>query len=573
MPPSSDQRTLATVLADIDDARLCALLAERAIPASVAWRDFYDMAEALLEPTSLARGLAFLPHPLAAALARAVAEGGAVDAAARDGLVAAGMTDADGAPFAAVAVAVADREAPLPLPDGPRETSGAEDAAAAERAFTSAASLADILLHTLSSPLTRIGNGALGAADRRMLVEHGVVPDGETADLLVGLGAATGLLHGDDRAWLATEDGRRWVQTATVARWSTAAVRLRDALPQGLRTAEGGWIAASGWRAAYPFDTAWPTAGALWRAYAVAWGLVTPAGGEPPWAVPLAAGAAPDEEALRAFLPPEVDRVYLQNDLTAISPGPLAPHLDVRLRSMAARESRAQASTYRFSADTIAAAIAGGETAESLRTFLGDLSLTGVPQPLEYVIARTAERHGLLRVGQDAAGRTRVTSDDPATLETVAVDQALRSLGLVRDGDALASRVAHETVFWALADARYPVTAVDETGAPRQVDRARVASGFGRPSAAETYRPLVAHLREASTAEDADAAWLERELDQAVRARAVVDVVVRLPDGATRTFRLEATGLGGGRLRGRDRAADVERTLPLSSIASVHPAP
>jgi hypothetical protein len=58
-----------------------------------------------------------------------------------------------------------------------------------------------------------------------------------------------------------------------------------------------------------------------------------------------------------------------------------------------------------------------------------------------------------------------------------------------------------------------------------------------------------------------------------VRARAVIDVVVRLPDASTRTFRLEATGFGGGRLRGRDRGADVERTLPLSSIASVHPVP
>src|SRR3546814_17444510 len=98
------------------------------------------------------------------------------------------------------------------------------------------------------------------------------------------------------------------------------------------------------------------------------------------------------------------------------------PHLDVRLRSMAVRESRAQASTYRFSADTIAAAITAGETADSLRAFLQKLSLTGVPQPLEYVIGRTADRYGLLRVGHDAAtGRTRVTSGDAALQETVRV--------------------------------------------------------------------------------------------------------------------------------------------------------
>ncbi len=48
-------------------------------------------------------------------------------------------------------------------------------------------------------------------------------------------------------------------------------------------------------------------------------------------------------------------------------------------------------------------------------------------------------------------------------------------------------------------------------------------------------------------------------------------MTVRLPDGSARVFRLEATGLGGGRLRGRDRAADVERTLPLSHIDAVAP--
>jgi hypothetical protein len=52
----------------------------------------------------------------------------------------------------------------------------------------------------------------------------------------------------------------------------------------------------------------------------------------------------------------------------------------------------------------------------------------------------------------------------------------------------------------------------------------------------------------------------------------VIVVVVRMPDGSERALTLEASGLGGGRLRGRDRGADVERTLPVSSIVSVRPA-
>jgi hypothetical protein len=49
-----------------------------------------------------------------------------------------------------------------------------------------------------------------------------------------------------------------------------------------------------------------------------------------------------------------------------------------------------------------------------------------VPQPLAYEIERTARTHGMVRVGPDQEGRTRVSSDDEALLRTLAVDQALR---------------------------------------------------------------------------------------------------------------------------------------------------
>ena len=99
----------------------------------------------------------------------------------------------------------------------------------------------------------------------------------------------------------------------------------------------------------------------------------------------------------------EIDRIYLQADLTAIAPGPLAPRLDLRLRRIAKRESRAQASSYRFSADSIGAGMTEGESAESIREFLAGISLTGIPQPLDYLIESTAARHGrsLADAGQE----------------------------------------------------------------------------------------------------------------------------------------------------------------------------
>ncbi|WP_309069724.1 helicase-associated domain-containing protein, partial [Microbacterium sp.] len=286
----------------------------------------------------------------------------------------------------------------------------------------------------------------------------------------------------------------------------------------------------------------------------------------------LREGDAADPAALVALLPNEVDKVFLQNDLTAISPGPLAPALDVRLQSIATRESHAQASTYRFTEASIARAMSAGETSDSILSFLSSLSLTGVPQPLEYLVQRIAERHGLVRVSPEPeGGHTIVSSRDHALLETIAVDQALRPLGLVQDGRMLRTRASREAVYWALADAKYPVVALDEQGGPETLDRNRITSA---PSAADPlarYAALLAQLRAAHKG-DADAAWRERELETAVRAKALLEVDVSLPDGSTRTFVLEATGLGGGRLRGLDRGADVERTLPVKSITAVRPA-
>jgi hypothetical protein len=176
----------------------------------------------------------------------------------------------------------------------------------------------------------------------------------------------------------------------------------------------------------------------------------------------------------------------------------------------------------------------------------------------------------MVRVRADTStGRTRVESPDAALLETIAIDQALRPLGLLPEDGALSSRVARDAVYWTLADAKYPVIALDAASAAEPMHRRAAGSpSQATATAQETYARLIETLR-SGHGTDGEEGWLERELEQAVRARAEIAVVVRMPDGSQRTFTLEASGLGGGRLRGRDRAADIERTLPVSSILRV----
>jgi hypothetical protein len=144
----------------------------------------------------------------------------------------------------------------------------------------------------------------------------------------------------------------------------------------------------------------------------------------------------------------------------------------------------------------------------------------------------------------------------------------------VRTGQTrLVSRFPRDVVFWALSDARYPVAAVDPDGTVVGLHRHRVAP-TAPPPAPNPAKALVERLRAAEQAEgpDTGAQWLARQLDIAIRSKAAVNVSVAMPDGQIVEYLLEPTGLGGGRLRGRDRKADIERTLPLSSIRGLNPA-
>ncbi|MFE1664136.1 helicase-associated domain-containing protein [Microbacterium sp. P02] len=575
MPDTSDARALATRLAGLSDAVLADALAVRGIAPSVNWHDYFDAADGLLDAASIDRSLHRLPRSVLTALHAGVpipAEPGAT-------LSRLLLADVDGLPYQAVSARVTEAAAahpeafiPAPTAATPEPSDEAQCAASAEHVFAIVATLADLLLASLHAPLGRTGAGTVSAADRRRLVEAGVLDAGDDLDDLIAAAVAAGLAHSAEREWVADAEAETWLRESTTSRWRLVAEGLRDGLPPDLRTPDGGYVPLPAWADAFPLDPDWPTRTAQALRIAEQWTLVLPDGTEPPWARSIREGGEADTSTLAAYLPAEIDRVYLQADLTAIAPGPLSPPLDLRLRAIAHRESRAQASTYRFSADSLRSGIIDGESAESIRSFLSELSLTGIPQPLDYLIESTANRHGRVTVGTDAAtGRTRVDTDDPQLRDTLAIDQALRPLGLVPDQDRLTTRAHRDAVYWALVDARYPVIAVDDDGAPLPLRRRRASAGDGS-AAANPYDRLIATLRSgAGQDDDADAAWLVRELEQAVRARAVIAVAVKLPDGSARTFTIEASGLGGGRLRGRDRGADVERTLPVSSIVSVQP--
>ncbi|WP_435746493.1 helicase-associated domain-containing protein [Microbacterium sp. PMB16] len=559
---STHARPLADWLAAASDEELSHLLTTRGIRPDIAWQDLFDAAEALLDPVSLTRVLPLLTSSEASALLRAAA--GEDPGSEGATLTALALLRPDGVPYAPVAALVAGRTVPdsaVAATAAPATESAS--AHAAERAFTTVAILADLLLVARESPFALLTGGSISAGEKRQLAAAGI--PSEIVDPLVTVAAHAGLAAAVERRLRTTAAAEPWLRSPVADRWTLLATSFRDSLPRGVRSPDGGWIPSEDWPSAHPWDPSWPERSQVLLDAARLLGLIAEDGAEPEWAVALRRGEPADPTSLIRLLPTEVDRIFLQNDLTAIAPGPLEPALDVRLRSIAARESAAQASSYRFTSESIAHAFVVGETEQSILEFLSAISLTGIPQPLSYLVTQTAQRHGLVRVSTDEeTGRTRIESADQHLIEAMAVDQSLRPLALTKHVDALTTRVSRETVYWALTDARYPATLIGTDGGLPVRERHPAAPAPTTEAGADVGS-LIARLR-AHQGPDADAAWLDRELEAAVRARAVLQVTVGMPDGSQRELLLEATGIGGGRLRGRDRAADVERTLPVSSI-------
>ena len=128
-------------------------------------------------------------------------------------------------------------------------------------------------------------------------------------------------------------------------------------------------------------------------------------------------------------LPKTVDHILIQSDNTAIAPGPLEHEISQALAMMAEIESRGGATVYRFTEATIRRALDHGKTGDEIKTFLAKTSKTPMPQPLEYLIADVAKKHGKLRVGNTSS---YIRCEDTALISQIMNDKKLEILALRR---------------------------------------------------------------------------------------------------------------------------------------------
>lgn len=603
---------LAGQLRSLTDPQLADLLLLREVrPAGID--DFFDLADALLDAESIARALAQLDRPTLAVLAVLAYDGAQTIGDVAGRLTRLGtenpQTDRalEQASLAALVLRDADRVS-LPQPIAEQllawpstglpslealasdpapatlvPVSGTDteviDRASAEHGFTTTTAIAELIAELDRESARELVRGGLALPDTKRLAAAMSIDVDRVAGLL-DIAERAGLVALDRARWLATAASADWLVDSSEGRWAALAGAWLDRLPPDVRSVLANRAHAT-WGERLDDYVAWLyPAGGEWmhdriRVYtrdAELLGITATHVPSTPGAALLTSGTEDAAAAMAALFPPGVDRVYLQHDLTVVSPGPLEPAIDARLRTIADVESRALASTYRVSTASLYRGFAAGETKESIHAFLQQISLTGIPQPLDYLLTESASRYGLVRVAATPDGRSIITSTDDAMLRTLLVDSSLGSLSLTRAASGLASRFDRDVVFWSLSEARYPVAAEDENGSV-VVLRRRRAERVAPVAPVAAAPGLIEKLRVGSSADPdvTGAAWLERQLDVAIRGKLALTVTVEMPNGSSVEYQLEPASVSRGRLRARDRAADIERTLPLTSITAIAP--
>ncbi|MBL3681277.1 hypothetical protein D3229_02810 [Leucobacter aridicollis] len=612
--PLSGTLALSSLIASLDRAGLESLVRSRRVAVPTSVHDSLDLASELLKPESISQALTLLPRVQLARLARAregaasrepspILTDGAADAAAGNLLRARGLLGAGDAELPEVTAALdallAARGLTVDtlLAGAPADAHGT-DADAADTSSWFAAALAATgqaawLLRELERTPAKLNrNGDVASAWLRTAEDRLAIP--HAGELIVLLREA-GLAHASDGLCLSA--GGDWLAASHDDRWIALARAAVELMPGELRGLLVGATAGSPlaphvaeFPAQFPLATE-PTFAAIDRAAAL-WERIglTVAGHFSDVGIAALRGAlaVPGQAPLLGF-PDPAPGIYIQPDLSVVVPGPLGAADEAALAAIALPEQLGVASTLRISEGTLSEAFHRGLDGAAIRKLIDGLALTGIPQPVDYLITALSERAGSIVVSPylNEQWRTRVEFARPELRSTVLVDRRLAHLqlhepdpqptdsfeALTTDAAVLYSRLRADHVLAALLDARYPARGADGL----------VAASEGRERATGARMPAQATTPDASERRaSATEALVERVLESAsdgptdtsrlitlaIRDRTRLEVSVEIR-GEARTFAIVPVSLAGGRMRALDETAGVERTLPLEAITAI----
>lgn len=452
------------------------------------------------------------------------------------------------------------------------------------------------LLFLLKQHFVReVGRGNMGLPDLKRLAGR----IGKTTDYsrdIVELAAMAGVIELTDGRWQGGYEADAWMTATPIERWLLLAEGWLAALGPVAQSELLGAFEGLGsgtqldevLAAIYPLADASTSANI--RRTVARGNLIglTDAGLVASWTPQLLGGNTSHcIDAVATRMPNPIDRLIVQADLSLIAPGPLTTQTEVLIREFADCEQIGFASTYRVSALSITLGLERGHSVGEIRDLLVGLSGKALPQPVEYLLRESEERFGRLVVhNASVPDHSVVTSSDPILLRAILGDPAMKPFGLLmtNEGD-LACKFEAEILYFGLREAGYAAIRA-RSG---DFDSFEQLEGFDQFAGARKSSPRmaamqidseprssgplsdIARMREQDSKPglNPDTDDVMRQIQLAIKNRVRLNITVTGSNGDTHDFLLEPTGIANGRLRAKDRKADIERTLPLASITAV----
>ena len=577
----SDQLRIASALRKLDDASLERVIQLRMLNSSHL-RDFFDMADALANAKSLAPALSSLTvrqfEQLESLRENKKSEFGdfIFD------LMLAERTDQGPKIFASTVDAMAAIGAHRKISNlvvvsesEPRELSAADiDRDASLAIFDVIQALTELIFELEQRYIREVGKRGVGLPDVKRLAAHLSKPN-EYAKQVFELAQFANLAEIEGSRWQLGQRAENWISWSDRERWSHLAETWLSLLGDEAARELLAILPAESFERrlaeVYPFADSTAT-NRIKKVAEIAnlIGLIANSQATS-WLALLSSSLLNASERAIAGLPSAAERVIIQADLTLIAPSPLPTELEISLRRFADTEQIGMASSYRLSALSVSHGLETGLAIDEIRALLLRLSAKELPQPVDYLLKEAESRFARLKVYATKSGaHSQIVSTDKILLAEIHNDQRLKPFALHFDeAGSLHSRFEAELVYFALREANFVAVRVDEKGevlSPQKLSSKNKVSEQ-RKSVVED----ITRMREADTqgTSDPDDDDLLRQIQLAIKYKAKMVIVLKTSSGEQVEYLVEPVGVANGRLRAKDRKADLERTLPLSSVVSI----
>ncbi len=540
------------------------------------YKDFFDLANAILAPKSQALSVASITNPMLTSL-RALASSEKVS---KEQL---GLLSSEFLIWSIEEPGVYDWVKDR-LTDSPRTSSlsvvsddvavidqNAIDVDCGIHAFEAMQAVTELIFDLDQHLVREVAKGALGLPDLKRASAH-LGKTKEYVKIIFELAKVAGLISASEKRFQPTALADSWITATPKARWlilceawlsllgAAGAKEVHSQLSQNRFNSLKKLI-----QSAFPFASLAP-ASRINRLAEMADQIgLSSAGSAASWLPEVLTNKlASAAKSLESKLPAQQDRIIIQADLSIITPGPLVSPLEVQLRKFADTESIGLATSYRISPLSISCGLEEGLTEDQIRVFLQELNGAELPQPVDYLIRETAERFGRLKIQATEKGSLLISSDE-LLAKQITMDSKLKGLMLENSAEGVSSPLDAQALYHALRESGYLAILVDEIGnviSPSSIHKSSNESAV--------FLEQIERLRaqDIEMADAAPATDMERKILLALKTKSLLQVQINA-NGKIMDFLLEPIGVANGRLRARDRKADIERTLPVSAITSI----